>query len=1088
MVRLLHYTTTIILASLPIGMYAAPSQEVLTQMQQYFQKAQEAIQHERPYLAQEAYVKLLELAEAHGLEENAYLDLCVRVAQLHHALHEYREEQAVLEKLLNRPSLNNDMLLLVAIQQARLYKELEKNKDAFAILQALEQKIPLDAWKEQDRQLYVEIKENQNDYYHRLLLKAESFIEAGLYLEATPLYLEVLTAGRQGLFPEVYFAAPASGEILPQVRLRLAQCYFLADEYPQAIRLLEEPEPCVSPYSPGVSKKRVELEQNEIYLLSLAYRHAGYYESAIVTLRRYLGLADQPHLEHYVDAQWELGLCYFHLGKYIQARSYFEWIEQCFIEGRRSLLAQVYLARLSIMEQEYGKAEERLCCLEKKLDENDTLRFQIDFLRGEIAFRGKSYAQAADHFEKALPPRNQKRAEWTREALYHLGWSYLRIADDPLKGQSAQEKYFSKAQDAFKRLIDMTKPWQLIREKTYLSLGQAYLRRGFRLNEEAAYAEAEKILSQEEYFKSKEALAQSLLLRAEASASYDKSNALYIKLTEDFFQYSPVFPQAWYLKGVNDYKEGLKQQALGNNKAAEVHFSQAIASLAKAYELLKHEDAGRAAMALKYQAEVYYALETKESQLMAFSILQDFIQQRPDLLAALPDGGEIYYLRGLVASKLAQGEEEQKYNDIAEQSMGQVISHYCSGKFCEPALYFLGAFRYKQGQYAEAQQWFLKLAIDYPNSQQAGEALFWAAECMEALQQDPALVQRYRKQVYEQYPNSLLADEAYFTAYSYADYLQGNPLAIEHLQAMLTRFPKSPCLVAANYLLGLDFKRDRKSAEGNILRKKDLVASVDAFEQAKKTYESCAEISSLPLDKRTYYATLYYHAQQEKAFALLAFADESSGTKKQVYFDYAEAAFNAIKLDLQNPQHPLAMLLCSSGSFNPILEESLFGLGQVYLKVKKEDEAEKVFNEMIEAYNVYSIKIGYFLSRTWYELGCIMMNRKDYQLALQCFEHAGETGKGTLLTSEQKLDLWIQQSMCYRFLDQLDTAMVLLSKVVNDDTVSSLRLKAMYLRAEIYEIQGRHELAVKQLEAMSKKGGEWAAKATEQLEKEYGYY
>ena len=69
----------------------------------------------------------------------------------------------------------------------------------------------------------------------------------------------------------------------------------------------------------------------------------------------------------------------------------------------------------------------------------------------------------------------------------------------------------------------------------------------------------------------------------------------------------------------------------------------------------------------------------------------------------------------------------------------------------------------------------------------------------------------------------------------------------------------------------------------------------------------------------------------------------------------------------------------------------------------------------------------------------------------------------------------------------MDKAILLLSKVVNDDTVSNLRIKAMYLRAEIYELQERFELARKQLEATSKKGGEWALKAKVKLEKEYGY-
>ena len=45
----------------------------------------------------------------------------------------------------------------------------------------------------------------------------------------------------------------------------------------------------------------------------------------------------------------------------------------------------------------------------------------------------------------------------------------------------------------------------------------------------------------------------------------------------------------------------------------------------------------------------------------------------------------------------------------------------------------------------------------------------------------------------------------------------------------------------------------------------------------------------------------------------------------------------------------------------------------------------------------------------------------------------------------------------------------------------------MFLRAEIYELQGRHELSLKQLETTARKGGEWAQKAQQKLEQVYGY-
>lgn len=98
-----------------------------------------------------------------------------------------------------------------------------------------------------------------------------------------------------------------------------------------------------------------------------------------------------------------------------------------------------------------------------------------------------------------------------------------------------------------------------------------------------------------------------------------------------------------------------------------------------------------------------------------------------------------------------------------------------------------------------------------------------------------------------------------------------------------------------------------------------------------------------------------------------------------------------------------------------------------------------------------------------------------------------EKGGDSLLSTEEKLDLWIQESECCKAMNQTNKAMLILSKVINDNTISSLRVKAMYLRASIYAMQGRHDLARKQLAATATKGGEWANKAKLKLEEDYGF-
>ena len=89
--------------------------------------------------------------------------------------------------------------------------------------------------------------------------------------------------------------------------------------------------------------------------------------------------------------------------------------------------------------------------------------------------------------------------------------------------------------------------------------------------------------------------------------------------------------------------------------------------------------------------------------------------------------------------------------------------------------------------------------------------------------------------------------------------------------------------------------------------------------------------------------------------------------------------------------------------------------------------------------------------------------------------------------SELLLDISIEKSNYYVKKGELDKAMMLLSQVINRDSASQLRLKAMLLRAEIYELQKRRDLAIKQLEACQKKGGEWGQEAKRKLKEMYGY-
>ena len=87
---------------------------------------------------------------------------------------------------------------------------------------------------------------------------------------------------------------------------------------------------------------------------------------------------------------------------------------------------------------------------------------------------------------------------------------------------------------------------------------------------------------------------------------------------------------------------------------------------------------------------------------------------------------------------------------------------------------------------------------------------------------------------------------------------------------------------------------------------------------------------------------------------------------------------------------------------------------------------------------------------------------------------------------ELALEIAMEKSLCLRELHRPDKAMAQLAWVINGPYASSLRVKAMILRAELYLSLHRTDLAIRQLESVAAKGGEWGAVAERKLRELYG--
>lgn len=403
---------------------------------------------------------------------------------------------------------------------------------------------------------------------------------------------------------------------------------------------------------------------------------------------------------------------------------------------------------------------------------------------------------------------------------------------------------------------------------------------------------------------------------------------------------------------------------------------------------------------------------------------------------------------------IKQGELEKAREILAKETPLQ-----------EKRLFLLGTLTYQQSHFDEAVKYFEEILNTYPASELIQETLYWTARS------DPKNALIHYTRLYQEFKDHPLAAEAYFYCYSPSDYLLGNRAAMKHLHAFKSSFPDSPLVLNALYLEGLDYLHDRRSLEGKWLTRKNLIQAIHSFTEVEVQYERLDHLKLLSQDS----LELKNQAALERAKTNYLIADQSTGTKHSIYLDYAENAFQEMIAHFK-PDSNLA----------PLQQEALYYYALILFKKGNREGAKKAFDELIQNYD--EDNSNYYLSKSFYQLGLIAKDFKSYHESLIFLEQALKAGQ--TLSINEILEILIEKSEIFRISGDLDAAMMQLSEVVDYHAVSSMRLKAMYLRAEIYALQGRYSLAKKQLESLSLKGGSndsWAIKAKEKLKQEYGF-
>ncbi len=389
----------------------------------------------------------------------------------------------------------------------------------------------------------------------------------------------------------------------------------------------------------------------------------------------------------------------------------------------------------------------------------------------------------------------------------------------------------------------------------------------------------------------------------------------------------------------------------------------------------------------------------------------------------------------------------QRYPDSA---------HYVDALFQKALLFW------QTGQIEAALEEFSIIERDHPHYTHRDEVLFFMGSAMQSLDQDAKPV--FSELVLD-FPASQYAAEAYYRIFSEQQYAAYDIQAISHLKKM----PKSYAdtyfgVLAAFFIAAADREESPQNGLSPIQIKtlNEVVTTLNNAIDQGNALASTLSSSIQPL----FYARIL-KAQHERALT-----HYTLGNLNEVITDC-----DGIKNLIVNMKEEKPHLLYSQAAF--LKSRTLLLQGN-------ESQAREELSHLIEYAANYKCEKGDALVLALIEYAAQKSRDEDYSAAFS-FLNKAQIVQATGCKEELLLEILIAKSQLHRKCGELDKAMMLLSSVINERSASSLRIQAMFLRSELYELKGRRDLAFRQLQTTAKKGGEWGQRASKKLEEKYGY-
>lgn len=392
-------------------------------------------------------------------------------------------------------------------------------------------------------------------------------------------------------------------------------------------------------------------------------------------------------------------------------------------------------------------------------------------------------------------------------------------------------------------------------------------------------------------------------------------------------------------------------------------------------------------------------------------------------------------------------------------------------------LFYAGLIALEQQQHDQAATYFSQLLQSYQKYPKTDQVYYFYARCIK----NPEVI--YQK-LYETYPDSEYATEAYYRIYPENAYIEGNATALLHLKRMGAHLQKGPFWILASFYIAQNIRQEAPELHHSEVQRNLLKQALNRYETIIYDVETT---NSLYKDLPELFDHLNKIAMQSRLesittkLTLLAQWDESQNSEElEKSYQQCQEGLTSIKALIDQVSND------SSKFYSNLWQESARTAYKTYQVQGKKAEARAELEHLIHYAKNCSLLQTEAVLFSVCELARLHIKEGSYGKAATLLDMAEEihthNPQKTFL-----LQVWIVKSELAEKQKDISGAMKLLSKVINDDSASSLRLEAMFLRGELYEKKGRRDLARKQFTACTKKGGEWANRAKKKLEVEYGY-